>query len=129
MSHGRQIKVLGKGVPAILGDKDRIQQMLVDLVNRVGMRPLDGPHMVDVECDIKKLGQEPFEDEGGITGVIVLSTSHIAIHTWPLRPFFSLDLYSCRSFRPEIVMDHIIDYLGGTDVVMRDLSDSLKYPF
>ncbi|WP_354237441.1 adenosylmethionine decarboxylase [Bacillus oleivorans] len=31
----------------------------------------------------------------GVTGVIVLSTSHISIHTWPEHRYASIDLYTC----------------------------------
>ena len=44
--------------------------------------------------------QSAFGDEGGVTGICVLSTSHCSIHTWPLRPFFVMDVYSCRDFDP-----------------------------
>ena len=31
----------------------------------------------------------------GVTGVIVISTSHISIHTWPEHGYAALDLYTC----------------------------------
>lgn len=31
----------------------------------------------------------------GITGTLVLSESHLAIHTWPEMGYVSLDLYTC----------------------------------
>ena len=52
---------------------------------------------------MEKMNVEPFEDEGGVTGIGVLSTSHCAVHTWPLRSFFVMDVYSCRDFDVDIV--------------------------
>jgi len=93
------------------------------------MRLLDKPHMYEVETEIAKLGVEPFEDEGGVTGICVLSTSHCSIHTWPLRPFFVMDVYSCRDFDPAVVESHIQAKLGAYDIQVTDVSAALEYKF
>jgi S-adenosylmethionine decarboxylase len=41
-----------------------------------------------------------FPGEGGITGLVLLSESHLACHTFPERGFASLNLYCCRP-RPD----------------------------
>ena len=79
-THGRHIKVLGRGNPSKLGDAKAVENMLVSLIDILGMRMLDKAHMYEVETEIAKLGMVPFEDEGGVTGVCVLSTSHCSIH-------------------------------------------------
>ncbi len=129
MSHGRHIKVLGRGVPTLLGDALNVEKMLRNLVELLGMRLLGDPHMYEVETEIAKLGVEPFEDEGGVTGVCVLSTSHCSIHTWPLRPFFVMDVYSCRDFDSSLVEKHIEGAFGGYDIQITDVSESLVYRY
>ena len=127
MGHGRHIKVLGQGSAELLGRASTVESMLRDLIGILGMRILGEPHMYEVETEIAKLGVEPFEDEGGVTGVCVLSTSHCAIHTWPLRPFFVMDVYSCRDFDPMRVQQHLEERLGAYDVRMTDVSAALRY--
>src|SRR3954452_4944198 len=127
MTHGRHIKVLGRGSPSRMGDATTVEKMLVDLIDVLGMRILDKAHMYEVETEISKLGVEPFEDEGGVTGVCVLSTSHCAIHTWPLRPFFVIDVFSCRDFDPSAVEKHLRDRLRAFDLKITDVSASLAY--
>ena len=129
MSHGRHIKVLARGKSALLGDVKVVSTMLEQLVDLLGMRMLDKAHMYDVECEIEKLGKEPFEYEGGVTGVCVLSTSHCSIHTWPLRPFFVMDVYSCRDFDTASVEKLLIERLGAYDLQVTDVSASLDYKF
>jgi len=129
MSHGRHIKILGRGSAALLGDVTVITEMLQKLVDLLGMRMLGPAHLYDVECEIEKLGKEPFEDEGGVTGICVLSTSHCSIHTWPLRPFFVMDVYSCRDFDPALVGAHLAVMLGAYDVQLTDVSAALEYRF
>jgi S-adenosylmethionine decarboxylase len=53
---------------------------------------------------IEDLGLQPvasavwhqFPGEGGITGVVLLSESHLACHTFPESGFAALNLYCCR---------------------------------
>jgi S-adenosylmethionine/arginine decarboxylase-like enzyme len=85
--------------------------------------------MYEVETEISKLGVEPFEDEGGVTGVCVLSTSHCSIHTWPLRPFFVMDVYSCREFDTMSVEKLLTERLGAYDLQVTDVSEALDYKF
>ncbi|GAC1352771.1 MAG: hypothetical protein NVS3B20_12850 [Polyangiales bacterium] len=129
MSHGRHIKVLGRGSAELLGEASNIEGMLRDLVSLLGMRLLGDAHMYEVETEISKLGVEPFEDEGGVTGVCVLSTSHCAIHTWPLRPFFVLDVYSCRDFDAKRIEAHLVRRLGAYHLQVTDISAALEYEF
>ncbi|GAC1556912.1 MAG: hypothetical protein NVS3B10_17100 [Polyangiales bacterium] len=129
MAHGRHIKILGRGSPALLGDASNVKGMLQGLVELLGMRMLDVAHMYEVETEIAKLGVEPFEDEGGVTGVCVLSTSHCSIHTWPLRPFFVMDVYSCRDFDGRLVEEHLATSLGAYHLQVTDVSASLEYRY
>lgn len=79
-----------------LADPVFLENALSDLVKLLEMEPLDRPHMYRVELDPSKLETE--EDEGGVTGTLVISTSHVSIHTWPMRERFSMDVYSCKKY-------------------------------
>ena len=108
MEMSKHIKILGKANPSLLGDPMYIKNTMINLINLVGIRLLGSPMVYDVPIEISKLNSEQFEDEGGITTQIVgfstLTTSHCAIHTWPLRNEFHLDLYSCRFFSKQEVI-------------------------
>jgi S-adenosylmethionine decarboxylase len=129
MPLGRHVKVLGRGTAELLGNAKNVEATLRELIDVLGMRLLGAPHLYEVETEIAKLGVEPFEDEGGVTGVCVLSTSHCTIHTWPLRPFFVMDVYSCRDFDPADVEDHLAKRLGAFDIQVTDVSFALEYKF
>lgn len=129
MEHGRHIKVLGLGSPDALRSVEGVKEFLTDLVYSLGMRPLGDTHMYEVEEEIQKMNVEPFEDEGGVTGVCVLSTSHCTIHTWPLRGFFVMDIYSCRDFETPQVRKMIIERLRVHKLRITDLTYSLSPDF
>jgi S-adenosylmethionine/arginine decarboxylase-like enzyme len=116
MPEGRHVKVLARGLASRLGSAATVETTLRELVELLGMRLLGAPHLYEVETEIAKLGVEPFEDEGGVTGICVLSTSHCSIHTWPLRSFFVMDVYLATS-------------LGAYDVQVTDVSFALEYKF
>ena len=129
MKHGRHIKILGKGQPDLMRSVDGVVAFLEELVSTLGMRCLDKPHTYEVEEEIHKLGAEPFEDEGGVTGVAVLSTSHCAIHTWPMRAYFVMDVYSCRDFDSGLVEAALKVHFGADRLKVSDLSYSLVDDF
>jgi len=112
MNHGKHLKVMGKGIASLLGDTDRVDQFLRHLVQNLGMRMLGEPVIHEVEVDISKLLAVPFEDEGGVTGTAVLSTSHVAIHTWPVRHTFVLDCFSCRDYSTEVLLNALFRAFG-----------------
>lgn len=120
------LKVLGQGDSQRLSDPNFIRQFCLDLIKRAGMEPLGSPQVHDVPLEIQKLNREPFEDEGGVTAQLVgfatLSTSHLAIHTWPLRNEFHLDLYSCREFDKDEVLGFLRDALRCEVIQDTDLT-------
>jgi len=50
----------------------------------------------------------------GVTGVLVLSESHLSIHTYPEEGFAAIDCYTCGyTVDPEIACDYMKATLGG----------------
>ncbi len=46
----------------------------------------------------------------GISGVVVIAESHLAIHTWPERMYAAVDVFTCS---PKLKMTAAVDYLVG----------------
>lgn len=118
---GRQIKAVGQGDPVALSTPRKVEEFLMELVARVGMRVLGSPHVYK-------------EDHGGVSGIVVLSTSHVAVHTRIRKVkevtygFFTLDLYSCRPFADEPVKETLEEFFAAATVKITDLSGSLEPP-
>ncbi|MFZ5827328.1 MAG: adenosylmethionine decarboxylase [Bacillota bacterium] len=50
----------------------------------------------------------------GVTGVLVLSESHLSIHTYPEEGFAAVDCYTCGyTVDPEVACDYMKAALGG----------------
>ncbi len=65
----------------IIEDPKRIKKILLEAVKRADNTPL--------EVVVHKFQPQ------GITGIVLLAESHIAIHTWPEFNYVALDIYTC----------------------------------
>lgn len=62
-----------------------------------------------------------FPGPGGVTGVILLAESHLAIHTYPEAGLATINLYCCRGPIDWAWADRLGDHLGAADVTVRAL--------
>ena len=63
-----------------------------------------------------------FDGEAGITGMLLLTTSHLTCHSFPELGFVAFNLYSCVE-RPEWPWEsHLVDVLGAQRVVIREFT-------
>ena len=58
-----------------LADEVLMRRFLMDLTKAIGARALGEPIVKDVALAVRDLGKEPWADEGGISGIIMLSVS------------------------------------------------------
>lgn len=57
-----------------------------------------------------------FPGEGGVTGLLLLTESHLACHTFPERGFAAFNLYCCRPRAEWPWPDRLAEALGARDV-------------
>lgn len=50
-------------------------------------------------------------DNGAFTAILLLSESHISVHTWPENGSAALDIYTCGDVMPEIASAYIKEYI------------------
>jgi len=49
----------------------------------------------------------------GYTGVVILSESHISVHTWPEKGYAALDVFMCGVCDPEDTLTTILSFYGA----------------
>ncbi len=67
------------------------------------------------------------DEQSGITGVVLLAESHLAIHTWPELGGVTLDVYVCNygadnSAKARDLMARLVESFGASDAVLRELT-------
>lgn len=83
-------------------EEQPLNEWLKSLVEKVGMKVILGPNSIYVN--------EPGNE--GITGAVILATSHASIHIWDAEQpaMFQFDLYSCKDYKPNDVLNHIDEH-------------------
>jgi S-adenosylmethionine decarboxylase len=92
-----------------LADVARLQDLFARLVGALDLHP------------IGKSSWHQFPNTGGITGVTLLSESHLACHTFPEFGSVCLNLFCCRP-RPATDFEALLKQaLGATSVAVRQV--------
>jgi len=106
----------------LLNDKNLILGILSNLPRELGMEILIGPQVVHAPGNDKK-------DPGGWTGFVVIAESHISIHTFPLRGFVSVDVYSCKNgMDTDFISKYLKEKFDLKDIEQNFIKRGTRYP-
>jgi S-adenosylmethionine decarboxylase len=92
--------------------QSNLKALMMRLVEDLDMQLIWGPKFKRVKLEPAKLTGDVFQDEGGVSGICMIGTSHISVHVWPLRKHFSMDVFSCKSFDEARAKATIVEFLG-----------------
>lgn len=80
--------------PNVLDDVDRVRDAMLEAARRAGATIVG--HAV-----------HRFSPQG-VSGVVVIAESHLAVHTWPEHRYAALDLFTCgATIRQDACFDHL----------------------
>ena len=99
--------------PEALRDGALLARLFSRIIDELDLHPLHEPRW------------HVFPGEGGITGFVMLTESHIACHTYPEFGTITINLYCCRRRDDWPWQDRLEQMLGATDVRVRFLERSL----
>ena len=96
-----------------------LRRWLRKLVKKIDMKIIKGPYTAHVSK----------EGNRGVTGVVMIETSHIAIHVWDeISPaLVQCDVYSCAEFSSnEVLVEFASMGITKIDHIMLDRVDTIK---
>jgi S-adenosylmethionine decarboxylase len=80
----------------LLNDIKRVEEILVNSA-KLAKATIVGTHFHQFS---------PF----GISGVVVIAESHLAIHTWPEHGYAAVDIFTCgETLRPEVAAEFLVE--------------------
>lgn len=62
----------------------------------------------------------------GVSGIIVISESHFAIHTWPEYSYAAVDLFSCSDFFYREALTYIKEKIGSGEYSINLINRGLQ---
>ena len=110
--HGLHLTADLRGCAAgrpVMVDTDALRRACLDAVRRAGLTPVG--ELFHRFAPAPAIGDAA---PPGITGVVLLAESHLAVHTWPELGAATLDVYVCNlgadnSARAEALLRSLID--------------------
>ena len=105
-----------------LNDENLVKLCLQELPEKLGMKILGGPVVYLAEGNDVK-------DPGGWSGFVVITESHISIHTFPDRGFVSIDVYTCKNgLDIDFVLNYFKEKFDLKDIETNFIKRGTRYP-
>lgn len=86
-------------------DKLASKELLTDLLNRL-------PDMMDMtkvmEPYVFDYQDATIPEDWGVSGIVIIAESHLAIHTFPEKGFVTIDIFSCKDFDANMAVSEIV---------------------
>jgi S-adenosylmethionine decarboxylase len=90
-----------------ISDLAYVFQVLDQLPDTIGMTKITQPYVFPYS------GLVP--EDKGITGTVIIAESHITFHSFVEKDYFFFDIFSCKPFEVERVVDYITEAFGVRD--------------
>ena len=103
-----------------LDNLDLCFSFLDDLPDLIHMTKITQPHV------FRYSGLVP--EDKGITGMVIIAESHITIHTFPLKEYAFIDIFSCKPFDTDRALQHAIQLFGSKDPIHFIQGRGEKFP-
>lgn len=94
--------------PEILNDIRLIERAMVDAALEAG-------------AEVREVAFHKFSPQG-VSGVVVISESHLAIHTWPELGYAAVDVFTCGStVDPWVSCNYLREYFEADRMVAQEI--------
>lgn len=98
---------------AALRDAAALDRLFARIISELGLKPLHAPAF------------HVFPEPGGVTGVVMLTESHLTCHTYPEYGIATINLYCCRRRDDWPWDERLREMLGASNVQVRVLDRTI----
>ncbi|MBL3539633.1 adenosylmethionine decarboxylase [Aminivibrio sp.] len=104
--------VEASGCGPVISQVDRLQEILVEAAKRA-------------KTQVWSVSFHRFPPDG-VSGVVVISESHLSIHTWPEVGYMALDIYTCgEESKPQVAVDYVLEQIGAKQTHITEITRGL----
>jgi len=103
-----------------IGNLDFVWHFLNDLPEKIGMTKIIQPYVFPYE------GLIP--EDRGITGMVVIAESHITFHSFTEKDYFFFDIFSCKHFDVNRVVDLVREAFEVQNMDRHEALRGLDFP-
>jgi S-adenosylmethionine/arginine decarboxylase-like enzyme len=109
-----------KGVMTDILTVGEVENVINDLVDKLGMKYVK-------TMPVNPMAAYEPDENCGVTGVGIITTSHIIIHTWDDTKYFQADIYSCKDFNAYQIINLLKSHkLENKDCKLLDRNGEIK---
>tara|TARA_A100001015_G_scaffold195169_1_gene217561 strand:+ start:226 stop:636 length:411 start_codon:yes stop_codon:yes gene_type:complete len=106
--------------PNQLNSVESCFKLLDELPTIIGMTKITMPYVFPYE------GLVP--EDKGITGNVIIAESHVSIHTFSLKNYAFIDIFSCKPFDSKKAINYCIDLFESKDPDVHIVNRGSKFP-
>ncbi|NLL36452.1 MAG: adenosylmethionine decarboxylase [Fretibacterium sp.] len=104
--------VEASGCGEVIGDVVKMQDILVEAAKRAN-------------AQVWSVSFNRFPPNG-VSGVVVISESHLSVHTWPEVRYMALDIYTCGAHsKPFKAVEYVLEKIGAKRSHITEISRGL----
>lgn len=107
------------GDPRTLADLELVRALLDRVPLEIGMVKIAPPHVCRYE------GSKP--SDWGISGFVLIAESHLSVHTFPERGLLWADIFSCKSFDADRLVEAVREAFSLREARVTLLGRGLDY--
>ena len=105
----------------VLASVEAITEFLDMLPKEIGMTKIMPPYVFKYDG-----GDKP--EDWGVSGFVIIAESHISIHTFPEKGYFSIDIFSCKDFDMDKALNIIREFFGTDKLEIRTTNRGTEFP-
>lgn len=103
-----------------ISDQAYVYKVLDELPAAIGMTKIFPPYVFPYD------GLVP--EDKGVSGVVLIAESHLTFHSFTDKDYFFFDIFSCKSFPLEPVIEYIIKAFGVGDYESHQVNRGRYFP-
>jgi S-adenosylmethionine decarboxylase len=105
---------------ALLANEALLRRVLDEYPDRIGMEKVSPAFLRDIKTS------SPLDD--GMSGFVIIATSHVSLHAWPCYGMVNIDVFSCEEFSPEEVVRFAVEMFQARDVELHTVERATRSP-